>query len=48
MSLGVWTGHATATATQHYAKVTPLKFAKPYADAGYFARNLRAIGVLVD
>src|ERR1035438_10522630 len=32
----------------HYAKITPLKIAKPYADAGYFARNLRAIEVLVD
>jgi hypothetical protein len=43
-----WLGHATPTATQHYAKITPLKIAKSYADAGYFARNLRAIEVLVD
>jgi hypothetical protein len=43
-----WLGHATPTATQHYAKITPLKMAKSYADAGYFARNLRAIEVLVD
>jgi hypothetical protein len=43
-----WLGHATPTATQHYAKITPLKVAKSYADAGYFARNLRAIEVLVD
>lgn len=34
--------------TQHYAKIAPLKIAKSYADAGYFARNLRAIEVLVD
>ena len=33
---------------QHYAKITPLKLAKSYADAGYFARNLRAIEVLID
>src|SRR5258708_1990320 len=43
-----WLGHSTPTATQHYAKITPLKIAKSYADAGYFARNLRAIEVLVD
>jgi hypothetical protein len=43
-----WLGHATPTATQHYAKITPTKLAKSYADAGYFARNLRAIEVLVD
>jgi len=43
-----WLGHATPAATQHYAKITPTKLAKSYADAGYFARNLRAIEVLVD
>jgi hypothetical protein len=43
-----WLGHSTPTATQHYMKITPLKVAKSYADAGYFARNLRAIEVLVD
>jgi hypothetical protein len=43
-----WLGHSTPTATQHYAKITPLKVAKSYADAGYFARNLRAVEVLVD
>jgi hypothetical protein len=42
-----WLGHATPTATRHYAKITQLKVAKSYADAGYFARNLRAIEVLV-
>jgi hypothetical protein len=41
-------GHASPSATQHYAKITPLKLAKSYADAGYFARNLRAIEVLID
>jgi hypothetical protein len=43
-----WLGHSTPAATQHYAKITPTKLAKSYADAGYFARNLRAIEVLVD
>jgi hypothetical protein len=43
-----WLGHATPAATQHYAKISPLKVAKSYADAGTFARNLRAIEVFVD
>lgn len=43
-----WLGHSTPAATQHYAKITPTKLAKSYADAGYFTRNLRAIEVLVD
>jgi integrase len=43
-----WLGHSSPAATQHYAKITPLKIAKSYADAGYFARNLRVIEVLVD
>jgi integrase len=43
-----WLGHSTPAATQHYARITPTKLAKSYADAGYFARNLRAIEVLVD
>ena len=43
-----WLGHSTPTATQHYAKITPTKLAKSYADAGYFKRNLRAIELLVD
>ena len=25
-----WLGHSTPTATQHYAKITPLKVAKSY------------------
>jgi integrase len=43
-----WLGHSSPDATQHYAKISPTKLAKSYADAGYFARNLRAIEVLVD
>jgi hypothetical protein len=43
-----WLGHSSPEATQHYVKTTPTKLAKSYADAGYFARNLRAIEVLID
>lgn len=43
-----WLGHSTPAATQNYARITPTKLAKSYADAGYFKRNLRAIEVLVD
>jgi hypothetical protein len=43
-----WLGHSSPEATQHYVKTTPTKLAKSYADAGYFARNLLAIEVLMD
>jgi integrase len=43
-----WLGHSSPEATQHYVKTTPTKLARSYADAGYFARNLRAIEVLID
>ncbi len=43
-----WLGHSSPDATQHYAKITPTKLAKSYADAGYFGRNLRTIEVLID
>jgi integrase len=43
-----WLGHSSPEATQHYVKTTPTKLAKSYADAGYFARNVRAIEVLID
>ena len=29
-------------------RITPTKLAKSYADAGYFARNIRAVEVLID
>jgi integrase len=41
LELQEWLGHSTPTATQYYAKITPTKLAKSYADAGYFKRNLR-------
>lgn len=46
--LQAWLGHRSPETTQHYAKITPTTMAKAYADAGYFARNVRTIAVLVD
>ncbi len=46
--LQAWLGHRSPEATQHYAKITPNALARAYNDAGYFARNVRAIEVLVD
>ncbi|MGW3028483.1 tyrosine-type recombinase/integrase [Streptomyces sp. NPDC001221] len=43
-----WLGHRTPEATTHYAKLTPNTLARAYNDAGYFARNVRTIEVLVD
>ena len=46
--LQAWLGHRSPASTQYYAKITPMTLAKAYTDAGYFARNVRAIEVLVD
>ena len=46
--LQTWLGHRSPESTQHYAKITPNTLAKAYTDAGYFARNVRTIEVLVD
>jgi len=43
-----WLGHSSPETTKHYAKFTPTKLAKSYADAGYFERNIRRIEVLID
>jgi integrase len=43
-----WLGHRTPEATTAYAKITPNTLARAYHDAGYFARNVRTIEVLVD
>jgi integrase len=43
-----WLGHSSPESTRHYTKITPTKLAKSYQDAGYFARNLRAVEVLID
>ena len=36
------------SSTQHYARITPTTLTKAYTDAGYFARNVRTIEVLLD
>jgi integrase len=46
--LQAWLGHRTPRSTQHYARITPTTLAKAYTDAGYFARNVRTIAVLLD
>jgi integrase len=46
--LQAWLGHRSAETTQHYARLTPTTLAKAYTDAGYFARNMRTIEVLID
>ena len=46
--LQAWLGHSSPQTTQSYARITPTRLAKAYADAGYFARNVRAIEVLID
>ena len=46
--LQAWLGHRTPASTQHYAKITPNTLSKAYNDAGYFARNVRTIEVLID
>ncbi|WP_052721297.1 tyrosine-type recombinase/integrase [Actinoplanes rectilineatus] len=46
--LQAWLGHRSPESTQHYAKITPNTLARAYNDAGYFARNVRTIEVLVD
>ena len=39
---------ASPASTQRYLRITPTKLAKSYSDAGYFARNIRAVEVLID
>ena len=46
--LQAWLGHRTPNTTQHYAKITPNTLSKAYNEAGYFARNVRTIEVLLD
>ncbi|WP_432154834.1 tyrosine-type recombinase/integrase [Streptomyces tricolor] len=46
--LQAWLGHRSPESTQHYAKISPNTLTKAYKDAGYFARNVRTIEVLVD
>ena len=46
--LQAWLGHRTPMSTQHYAKISPNTLSKAYTEAGYFARNIRTIEVLID
>jgi len=46
--LQAWLGHQSPATTQHYVSTSPTKLAQAYKDAGYFARNVRAIEVLID
>lgn len=46
--LQAWLGHRSPASTRHYTKISPTRLAKSYEDAGYFARNLRAVEVLID
>ena len=46
--LQAWLGHRSPQSTQHYTQITPTRLAQAYVDAGYFARNLRTIEVLID
>jgi integrase len=48
LDLQAWLGHSSPESTRHYAKVSPTKLAQSYKNAGYFARNLRAVEVLID
>ncbi len=46
--LQAWLGHRSPETTQRYARITPNTLTKAYTDAGYFARNVRTIEVLID
>ncbi|HTV33794.1 MAG TPA: tyrosine-type recombinase/integrase [Methylocella sp.] len=46
--LQAWLGHKSPTTTQYYAQITPNALTRAYSDAGYFARNVRTIEVLID
>jgi integrase len=46
--LQAWLGHKDPATTQNYARITPNTLTRAYAQAGYFARNIRTIEVLLD
>jgi integrase len=46
--LQAWLGHRSPETTLHYTRITPTTLSKAYADANYFARNVRTIEVLID
>lgn len=48
LELMEWLGHRHPSSTLRYVQVAPTRLAQTYADADYFARNLRSIDVLID
>ncbi len=48
LELKAWLGHRSLSSTQSYTKIVPTRLARAYDDAGYFARNVRTIEVLID
>jgi hypothetical protein len=46
--LQAWLGHRSPQSTQFYAKISPKTLTRAYTDAGYFARNVRTVEVLID
>jgi integrase len=46
--LQAWLGHRSPQSTAFYAKISPKTLTRAYNDAGYFARNVRTIEVLID
>lgn len=48
VELQAWLGHTSPESTQHYTRISPTTLTQSYQNAGYFARNLRAVDVLID
>jgi hypothetical protein len=46
--LQAWLGHRSPQSTAFYAKISPTTLTRAHDDAGYFARNVRTIEVLID
>ncbi|MEU1286644.1 tyrosine-type recombinase/integrase [Kitasatospora sp. NPDC005856] len=46
--LQAWLGHRSPQSTQYYAKITPNTLTKAHTGAGYFARNVRTVEILLD
>jgi len=46
--LQAWLGHQSPASTQQYVAASPTTLVRAYTEAGYFARNVRAIEVLID
>lgn len=48
LELQQWLGHKWVYSTQFYLQISATELANFYRDAEYFARNVRAIEVLID